>query len=290
LKYASIEEIFSMNEPASASSGYAPVQGGELYYEMAGEGCTLLLIHAGVADCRMWDDQFTAFSQGFRTIRYDARGYGRSRDEGVPFSDRQDVIDLLDHLDVEKAILLGVSKGGMIALDFTLEHPGRVEALIAASSGLGGFEHQPDGSPKSQTETEMFARMQELWDKGELDALNELEARMWVDGPGQPPGRADASVRERVLRMNLEALERQSGEQPSQPLEPPAAQRLGEIRAPTLVIVGDLDTTHCLAVAEVLDKGIPGARKVVFPGTAHMLNMEQPEKFNRVVQEFLDAV
>jgi pimeloyl-ACP methyl ester carboxylesterase len=90
--------------------------------------------------------------------------------------------------------------------------------------------------------------------------------------------------------MNLEALERQSGEQPSQPLEPPAAQRLGEIRAPTLVIVGDLDTTHCLAVAEVLDKGIPGARKVVFPGTAHMLNMEQPEKFNRVVQEFLDAV
>jgi pimeloyl-ACP methyl ester carboxylesterase len=218
------------------------------------------------------------------------RGYGRSRTQIVAFSHRQDVLDLLDHLGVEKAVVLGVSRGAMIATDFTLEHPERVEALVAVASGLGGYEHQPDGSLKAQTEVEMFARMEELWKNGEIDALNELEVRMWVDGPGQPQGRAAASVRERVLRMNLNDLTRQDGQATDQPLEPPAALRLGEIHVPTLVIAGDLDTTRVLAVAEVMAKGIPGARKVIFPGTAHMLSMEQPEKFNRVVREFLDVI
>ena len=133
----------------------------------------------------------------------------------------------------------------------------------------------------------MFARMEVLWEKGQLEELNELEVRMWVDGPGQPEGRAAASVRQRVLRMNYQDLTHPDERTTVQELEPPAAGRLGEIHVPTLVIVGDLDTTRILASAEALAQGIPGARKVVFPGTAHMLSMEQPGEFNRVVLEFL---
>ena len=133
----------------------------------------------------------------------------------------------------------------------------------------------------------MFARMEVLWEKGQLEELNELEVRMWVDGPGQPEGRAAASVRQRVLRMNYQDLTHPDERTTVQELEPPAAGRLDEIHVPTLVIVGDLDTTRILASAEALAQGIPGARKVVFPGTAHMLSMEQPGEFNRVVLEFL---
>jgi pimeloyl-ACP methyl ester carboxylesterase len=276
-----------MANAATSISGYAPVQGGELYYETAGAGRAVVLIHAGVADCSMWDEQFTELARQLRVIRYDVRGYGRSRSEAVIFSYQRDLVDLLDFLGLEKAALVGVSRGGMIAIDTTIEHPQRVEALITVASGIGGFQHQPDGSPKSQTEVEMFARMEELWEKRELEALNKLEVRMWVDGPGQPEGRADPSVRQWVLHMNYQDLTHPDEKTTVQELEPPAAGRLGEIRVPTLVIAGDLDTTRVLASAEALAQGIPGARKVIIPGTAHMLSMEQPGEFNRVVLEFL---
>ena len=276
-----------MPNRTTSSSGYAPVRGGELYYETAGLGRAVVLIHAGVADCTMWDDQFEEFARQYHAIRYDVRGYGRSRSESVTFSYQQDLVDLLDYLKVEKATLVGVSRGGMIAIDTTIEHPGRVEALIPVASGVGGLPRVPDDSHKAQTEAEMFARMEVLWEKGQLEELNELEVRMWVDGPGQPEGRAAASVRQRVLRMNYQDLTHPDERTTVQELEPPAAGRLGEIHVPTLVIVGDLDTTRILASAEALAQGIPGARKVVFPGTAHMLSMEQPGEFNRVVLEFL---
>src|SRR5437763_1678419 len=101
------------------SSGYAPVENGELFYEVAGRGHPLLLIHAGVADRRMWDDQFAAFAGRFRVIRYDTRGYGLSRTEPTAFSNRQDVADLLRHVGVERTHIIGVSRGGQIAVDFT---------------------------------------------------------------------------------------------------------------------------------------------------------------------------
>ena len=126
-----------MTDSLLVQTGYAPVFRGELYYEVAGQGHPLLLIHAGVADCRMWDAQLDEFTRRFSVIRFDARGYGRSRTEDTLFSNRQDILDLLDHLGVDKTHLIGVSRGGQIAIDFTLEHPERVD--------LGaGFERSRD--------------------------------------------------------------------------------------------------------------------------------------------------
>src|SRR4030042_4061059 len=103
-------------------SGSAPVHKGELYYEVAGSGHPVLFIHAGVADCSMWEDQFNLFSQSYRVIRYDTRGFGKSRTETTEFSNRQDILDLFKHLGVERACVIGISRGGQIAIDFTLEH------------------------------------------------------------------------------------------------------------------------------------------------------------------------
>jgi len=115
-------------------SGYLPIPGARLYFEAAGEGHPLVLIHAGVADNRMWDEQFTVFAQRYRVIRYDTRGFGKSKTEDVEFSNHQDLLDLLDHLNVRKAYLVGASRAGGIAINFTLEHPERVDGLALVGS------------------------------------------------------------------------------------------------------------------------------------------------------------
>jgi pimeloyl-ACP methyl ester carboxylesterase len=148
--------------------GFAPVQHGELYYEETGSGPSLLLIHAGVADYSMWQAQFETFSEDFHVIRYDARGFGKSRTQATTFSNRQDIQDLLEHLGVEKTAVVGISRGGQIAIDYTVEHPERVWALVTVAAGISGYDHQPDGSEKSKIEYEMFNQMEELWEKKDI--------------------------------------------------------------------------------------------------------------------------
>jgi pimeloyl-ACP methyl ester carboxylesterase len=279
-----------MNEKLQVTTGFLDVPGGQLYYEVAGTGHPLVFIHAGVADNRMWDEQFVPFAERYRVIRYDTRGFGKTRTEGVEFSNRQDLYDLLTHLGVETAYVIGLSRGGQIAVDFTVEHPEMVAALIPAAAGLSGYDQPLGDSDAVQQEAALFTRMEELWEKGAHDELQELEVHAWVDGPRQPVGRAASDVRERVREMNAGAYNRGEPEPKPQPLDPPAAGRLHEIAVPTLVLIGDLDELATQAMAEYMAQHIPGARKVVFPGAAHMVNMERPERFNEVVLEFLDRV
>ncbi|HEV8339167.1 MAG TPA: alpha/beta fold hydrolase [bacterium] len=268
-------------------SGTVQVPGARVYYEAAGAGHPLVLIHAGVADHRMWDEPFVAFARHYRVVRYDTRGYGASVTEDIEFSNRQDLAALLDHLDIDQAHLLGVSRGGQIAVDFTLERPSRVSALVMVASGPGGFK-SPDPTP--EVETKMFDEMEAAWTAKDFERLADLEVRFWVDGPGQPEGRVPAPIRERVREMILHNYRTHTAEGKPQPLTPPAAGRLGEIPLPALIVTGDLDTSHIRAAAEFLAQHIANARKVVLPGTAHMLSLEQPEEFTRVVLDFLRGI
>ncbi len=270
------------------TKGFAPVFKGHLYYEIAGTGRTILLIHAGVANCSMWENQFNLFSQSYRVIRYDTRGFGKSHTESTEFSNRQDILDLFNHLGVDKAIVIGISRGGQIAIDFTLEHPEYVSALIPIAAGVSGFDYHPDDSDKARGEYELFTHMDELWDKKSFDELADLEVHAWADGPSQPVGRAPSQIRDYIHKIVLANYTRQDGTPTPTPLTPPAASRLAQIQVPTLVLVGDFDTLGTLAMADKLEKDIPGARKVIFPGTAHMLPMEQSQKFNDVVLNFLN--
>jgi 3-oxoadipate enol-lactonase len=268
-------------------SGFAPVYKGQLYYEVSGLGPPVLLIHAGVADCSMWDGQFSLFSQYYRVIRYDTRGFGKSHTEPTEFSNRQDILDMFKHLGVERACVIGVSRGGQIAIDFTLEHPEAVSALVPVAAGVSGYDYQPDESEKAKREFELFTHMDELWESNAFDELADLEVHVWADGPTQPVGRAPSQIRDYIHRIVRANYTRQDGKTTVQPLIPPAANRLGEIHVPTLILVGEFDTVGTLAMADRLEKDIPGARKMVFPETAHMLSMERSEKFNEVVFNFL---
>jgi 3-oxoadipate enol-lactonase len=264
-------------------AGFAAVEGGRLYYEVAGTGPALVLVHAGVADCRMWDEQFEVFAERYRVIRYDTRGFGKTTSENVSFSNRQDIVDLLRHLGIERSAILGVSRGGQIAIDFTLEHPEMVTALIAVAAGISGF-----GGPATEAEMALLTEYERLEKEKAYEELTDFEVRVWGDGPNQPGPRADVRVRERLREMIANNYRLHQEELQPRVLEPPAVERLGEIRAPTLVLWGDLDFSEVGAAMTLLTERVPGAQHVIFPGVAHMVNMEEPVRFNALVLDFLE--
>ncbi len=263
------------------TTGTADVNGATLHYEVAGEGGPLVLVHAGISDSRMWDAQVDAFSRFYRTIRYDLRGFGRSPIVEGPYSHHADLRALLDALEVDRASLVGCSMGGATVIDFALENPERVEALVLVGSAVGGFEF--DEGPPEEWDGLVAAD-----EAGDLERVSELEVRMWVDGPSRGPDAVVPAVRDLVREMNLIALENEATQLDEElELWPPASTRLSQIQAPTLILVGDKDRARTLAAADLLEGELPDARKMVMAGTAHLPNMECPEEFNRLVLDFL---
>lgn len=265
----------------TSTTGFCSVPGASLYYECAGEGYPLLLLHAGIADSRMWDDQFSTFAQHYRTIRYDLRGYGQTRWEDGSFAAYEDPAALFKVLGVEKAHVIGISYGGKIALDFALAHPELVASLVLVAPSVGGEE--------PSEEIRRFAEEEDvLFEQYNLPAATELNLCMWVDGPQRTPDQVASSVRQRVYEMQYHAftLPMPPGAD-EQELQPAAITRLTEVRAPTLIIVGDLDLPAKLELSQRLARDISGARLEIIEGAAHMVSMEKPQAFNQFVLDFL---
>ena len=272
----------------ASATGFAEINGARLYYEMAGDGPPLILLHAGITDSRMWDAQFDVFARTYRTVRYDVRGFGRSVPPPGPYTMREDLAALLDFLGIARAYLIGVSMSGSIVIDFAIDYPDRVAALIPVAMGIGGATSSAYMDERDRENEAILA-------SGDADAANEAELRLWLDGVGRPAGTAvDPGVRERVREMNaplIAATIADTGAQQSvNRLAPPAIERLGEITAPTLAIVGAHDMPDMLTNADAIVARVPGARKVIMPGVAHLPPMEAPEEFNRLVLDFLREV
>lgn len=269
-------------------TGFAEVNNTRLYYEVAGEGHPLVLIHGGLVDHHLWDEQFPVFAQHFKVVRYDMRGFGQSglvKTGDAPYSMRGDLHALLQHLGIEKTYVMGLSMGGGMAIDFTLEYPEMVDALIPVAAGMSGFESEEDFKAEEQLEVEINAALT----SGDKARAVELLLRMWTDGPDRAPEQTDSTVREKVRGMTTRNFNRADDSDAPNPLqlEQPAAGRLSDIHVPTLIIIGDQDVRSILVIADALEKGIPNAKKVIIPNTAHHLNMEKPEEFNRIVLDFL---
>lgn len=256
------------------------LNGARIHYERSGKGPPLLLIHAGIADSRMWEPQARAFADHFDMIRPDLRGFGASQLPPAPYSMLADLIALLDHLEVGRAHVVGCSMGGTLAIDLALEHPERVERLVLVAAGVSG-------SNLGAADAALFAEVEAADKSGDMDALNRAEVRLWVDGPRRPEGSAPAAVRNLVLDMNGRALRSDFDSAENQRLDPPAVTRLNQVTAPTLVIVGDQDLPHASANADLITSKVLGARTVIIKDAAHLPSLEQPEAFNRVLLEFL---
>jgi pimeloyl-ACP methyl ester carboxylesterase len=265
---------------------FVEVPGGRLYVEDKGSGPPIVLLHAGIANLRAWDAVVPGLAaSGYHVIRYDARGFGRSETEDVGFSNRADAIAVLDALEVTEAALVGNSRGGQIAIDTTIEFPERVAALVTIGSGPGGFDPGVD-LPDEMAYFEEAERLEGAADR-DADAIADLDVRLWVDGPGQPPDRVPSAIREAVREMDRPLyLPGHVDGQPI-PLDPPANERLGDLRCPFLVMNGSLDVSYMGFAAERLVAAATNARAVTIPGVAHMVGMEVPDQLNALIVEFL---
>ena len=262
-------------------TGFALVNGAQLYYEIAGAGQPMILLHAGVADCRMWDEQFAIFAEQYRVIRYDYRGFGRSAMPAGNFSNHADVAGLLEHFQIEQAIIVGISFGGKIAIDFALAYPQRVSALLLAAPSVGG-------SKPSQRIIQIWEDEDAAIERDDWETAVEINLATWVDGIHRQPNEVDSAVRQKVGQMQREIFQIDLPDDVEEiDLEPAANGRLAEIITPTLILIGDLDLPEKVEQAAWLKNEIRNAQHASISGVAHMLNMEAPRQFNQLVLDFL---
>ena len=267
-------------------SGFANIDNAKIYYETAGKGIALVMIHAGVADSRQWNNEFTDFAQSYQVIRYDMRGYGRSEPVGGEFSHMSDLVSLLDALEIHGPIVvMGCSMGGGLAMDFALTHPSRAKGLIMVDAGPSGLELDVATPSK-------FADAEKAFEAGNLDLVAEIETQIWFDGMARTPEQVNQTMRKLLYEMDRTALShevKQLGKRLPN-TQTPAFNRLADLDIPVLVIVGAHDTPYILAAADYMTEKIKSARKVIIEDAAHLPNMDQPHEFQGIVKDFLEGL
>lgn len=245
-------------------------------------GVPVLFLHANVADRRMWRASSSWLASFRPAISYDRRGFGESRTLApTSHSHVADLWSVMDALGYEQAVLVGCSMGGRIAIDAAIAQPTRVSGLVLVSPGVGGA---PVPEPVA-TVKELMDTIHATASRGDLDAKNELQAQLWLDGPLSPPGRVGGEARSLFLSMNGTALR---APHPGVAVEEPSAWgRLESIQTPTAVLWGDLDLPHLQDRCRLLAQRIPAAQGTVLPGVAHLPSLEAPQQFNAALARCL---
>ena len=246
------------------------VNGARLWYDEAGEGPTVLLVHGGLGDSGLWEPVVPFLAERLRTIRTDLRFFGRSTGPAAPWSWEEDVVGVLDELGVECAALVGLSLGGRVAFDVALAHPERLWALAGVAPGLGGH----DGAAYTG---EHEARYEAAEDK--LQAMLEIDLEVWA------PLGSDDRIRE-LWRATPDANPLPDGVEPLPTPGAPAKERLGELTMPTLVVTASHDPAGFREIGPLVASAAPDARHVELDSD-HYVTLREPELVSRVLLEFL---
>lgn len=253
----------------------------KVYVEESGRGAPLLLLHAGNMDHRMWAGQVAVFSKRFRVINCDLRGCGLTQDGDSTYLQSDALLAVMDSLHIRKASLAGVSLGSVAATAFALAHPERVSKLVLVSPGLIGIDLDHDSVLVNYSR-----QMEEAEKNNDLMAYTELFVRAWVDGPVRKPEELNSAFRKRAFQIAYEnKANRKPGVHPGFEYEPTQLQQLSRLHMPILVVVGNKDMKDIVMIATAHRKN--GAKLVVLPAAAHMVNMERPAAFNTAVLGFL---
>jgi len=234
----------------------------------------------------MWEPQWDSYQRSHRVVRYDLRGFGGSPIEPGSFSHASDLVALIEQQDLGKTAIVGVSMGGRVALEVAIARPAMVEALVLVGAGFPGHEWSAEMNAADEAEMAALA-------EGDLDAAVEVTLRTWVDGPRRNPEDVDPEVRARVAEMQKRAYELQipvweTAEE--EPLVGDLAGRIGEVGAPTLVLVGEEDVPDMHEIADRLERELPNARRASIADTAHVPSLERPREFDQLVLPFLQSV
>jgi 3-oxoadipate enol-lactonase len=253
-----------------------------LPHDESGSGPAVLLLHNGLCDRRMWDRQLRTFADSRRVIRCDLPGFGDAQLPHGPFSCAEDVLGLLDALDIDRAAIVGNSLGGRVAVDVCVAAPERVSALVLVAPGRAGWDW-------SDSVREVWRRESEAAEGGDLDRATEISLQLWLDGPHRAPGTVGGELRASVAAMQRRAYELELAAPDAGPERRPSGSS-ADIRAPALILTGDLDVPDMATIADTYQREIPGARRAVLHGAAHLPSLELPDEFDRLVLDFLREV
>jgi 3-oxoadipate enol-lactonase len=252
--------------PSEKHTGHLDVGGGKIYYEECGSGAAIVLLHDGLLNSMTWDPVWEPLCRKYHTVRYDRRGYGRSDAPKAKFSPTDDLAALLAHVTISRAVVVGSSSGGALAIDFALAHPEMVEGLILLGPVVHGMDVSPafiergtqNNAPLENNDTKTAA---DNWSKDQF-----------IIGEGHDPVRKKLYDGLMEYPQNLkytgEFETREGGL---------ANSRLNEIHVPTVVLVGERDISDVHAQAGAIEEGIAGTQKDVIINSGHLVQLEQPE-------------
>jgi len=271
-------------------SGYAEVNKTKLYYEIAGKGESLVLIHGSFGDRRFWDLQFYDLSKKYKVLRYDLRGFGRSAlpKENEIYRDADDLNALIDFLGIKKAHLCGLSFGSFVVFDFALSHPDKCLSLIPIGPRVAGDDLDEYKTPNVDTLRPIIAMVIDIAKtKGAKEATNYL----WTGDHAMGKAVVTTRTRHALLKMGYEySWWRYLHGNKREFAFPMAIKKLNEIKIPTLIVTAEYDLALCKDVATMMAKEIPGAKLISIKGAGHIMNMDQPNEFNKAILEFINQI
>ncbi len=272
-----------MSDSQGVRHGFVELPGVRLSYEMAGVGEPVVFLHGGFLDGRMWDEQFPFFAQHYQAIRFDMRYAGKSETtpSTEPYTPYQDVHQFMHALRLPRATLVGLSGGARFALDCAIAYPDLVHKLVLVSPGMSGYTFVDEWTQKRS------AALRQALAQGDLADVVEIFLTMWTDGPYRTPEQVNPVVRERLRVMATHTLPLTKFAPAVKELEPPAAGRLPDVHAPTLVVLGEHDTSDIHAIGKRVHEQVATSELVMMPDVGHTLVMEQPVAFNALVDRFL---
>ncbi|MFI2620308.1 alpha/beta fold hydrolase [Streptomyces sp. NPDC018584] len=261
------------------------VPGGHLLVKEEGAGDrTVVMLHAGVADHRMWDSVTAILRQGHRVVRYDLRGFGESSPAAQPFRDADDLITVMDAAGVAEAVLVGASYGGKVALEAAALHPERIQGLVL-------FAPPRPGHGWSEAMEKYAEAEEEALDVGDLDLAVQVNMEMWVRGPerswGEVLGRHAEAIRE---SMRVSLVNQKYRDEYKESPEPAFDDNLATIATPAVVAVGTQDVVDFQQIAEHLAGSLPYAELVPFPDTGHLIGLERPDEAAQLINTFLSRI
>ena len=264
-----------VTQPSQGS--FVDVEGSKLFYEECGTGPeVVILLHDGIAHSAVWDDVWPTFCNQFHVIRYDRRGYGRSPAATTWYSETKDLATLLRSRKIKRATLVGSSHGGELSIDFTLQYPNLVKELVLVGAVLSGFPYTDHFLNRGMANSAPF-------EKGDVaKGLSNWSKDKYLLAPGHEAAQKRLLA---ILTANPQDMTHADFARPTRP----AVSRLGEIRVPTLILVGDADIPDVHAHSGAIEAGIPGSKRVIINDTGHLMYLEKPEEFSRVAILFIES-
>jgi pimeloyl-ACP methyl ester carboxylesterase len=261
------------------------VPGAELYYEAEGPASApaVLLIHAGIASLRMWDCLVPTLVEDHYVVRFDTRGFGQTRTEDVTFSDRTDALDVLDHLGVQRACVVGSSRGGRIGLDLALEAPDRITGVVTVGSTPSGL---PDVE-LTDAEDAAFDSIDDAYAQQDWPRVVELETRLWAIAPTRDAATLDPDFVSTAYALNRPNAGHRAEAPIAAPADPTAYEAINDLQVPLLATVGEFDLSPELAAQAFLVSALSRAEGYIFSDTAHLPSVEHPDEFNAVLRGWL---